>query len=1149
MEKLLSFAEGWLVQGSTSEPASRINSATESHRPMSRSWGDGDFGADEGHNPDDDDNNIDAGLDGSINMSMSMCGVPLNAGSLHAGETAHFRSNFGFSSSSSSSSFFADEVAHIRVGYVFNDPVTDNEGDGRMVRILDGCTDSIDWEIYESLLYHEAQLQRECDTTPNRLATSAYLEDIMDDVNEDPAFGIEISNPQDITDICFGEDNTAELNFTNSANKRQRVHTAICTATPLSAEKVYMEPSRIFLTESPLSPILPVGSSSTANSLHSPILLPEEISPSSPSCFEQASQHDSCFDTGIANSQLMDVRQKTNSSRVHSCGGFVHGSLAEEVALPEVEFTLKMSAEALPEHHFDEVGGWSQDCPAVYDKTLSSSSQKPLQVPVDQVLVDHREYHGSPSAPIMQTQYFMYEDSFTESQHSPLLVRNDQSVTSSSSISLVVPKFDVNNVSMTLEGATDTAETEDGRNTASVILSCTTSAVFNVSEGAANSCGPDPLVLSSWPSGIWQRVKIPICLPSPELISRHCNGCILYWTKDCFYVKDNLALAAAVSLATMLKLPVVVVAIVPVGVYEDANDIVSEYGADNVNHQPTTPLKANVHFIPHRSSALVSFRRKSAVYLARLNKFREQLCEQDNLANITFCAIHRNSSKNSRADCCDILQMLHHNLLFGLFCVFTDDTHHPLHLAECTSFREQVAECPLFMVDSSSVLAPRSLEPDLHRSKADDGRLGIINDDLTSSLSSRCSLVANGLYAGRVREQIFASVVDCPFRIGSAELDPELQAGISAEMSSLLERQSEKYRAVGWETLRHPAIQRFIDRTCDKTVRACLLNEFHTGKFGSLEPLQPQSFSSVMGCIHLNGFMSYRCLFDLIRESGVFGSSEVNGLEALIADVEFSKYRTLKCDLSVRHVGQASVVVPWLDLLPPHVVDDVDFIHTAIIKMRNANQVPDRSGTGSTAPLSSKSCAPEARRISIYQTPKITLRSSASTATNVAKYGKTLTTDCPSRGENVEKGDVNKIYPILSFPSKFRTGATSDRLFNAIQRSFAMRGVAPSNALALYWCTYYLTHCGGDMLVGIRACLTELATHSIALVETENATLIPFFIFLIAECVVPYIRRSVQQHEESGRIIDPLYELYTIIETQFGGELKLQQYIGFHVAD
>jgi hypothetical protein len=113
---------------------------------------------------------------------------------------------------------------------------------------------------------------------------------------------------------------------------------------------------------------------------------------------------------------------------------------------------------------------------------------------------------------------------------------------------------------------------------------------------------------------------------------------------------------------------------------DDIADIIAESTQHEKQHSNPKDTGSK-RYLPHKTSALISFRRKSAVTLTRLHAF-----EQDLEAYYT--------STNGKSTipvfaCVDVsglqvLEILRRELLFGVLCVFTDDTHSPQQVAYST---------------------------------------------------------------------------------------------------------------------------------------------------------------------------------------------------------------------------------------------------------------------------------------------------------------------------------------------------------------------------------------------------------------------------------------------------------------------------------
>jgi hypothetical protein len=231
----------------------------------------------------------------------------------------------------------------------------------------------------------------------------------------------------------------------------------------------------------------------------------------------------------------------------------------------------------------------------------------------------HRNLLASPlssAGPLMQTQHFMYEDSLTQqtqpSSHSSLSqtqlyrantpanatsiypdsshvhasnttssvpVRSDASCPATAVVvGNLIPKFDIYahlNDSCSNDSMTDSQEDATTATTRCVVEPTTNATTANTQPKAIASIlvaadptptppativvvDKDPLRLSTWPARIWERVHIPLSLPSPESIQAHSHGCIVYWLTSCLRVQENLALASAVALAKKLTLPIII---------------------------------------------------------------------------------------------------------------------------------------------------------------------------------------------------------------------------------------------------------------------------------------------------------------------------------------------------------------------------------------------------------------------------------------------------------------------------------------------------------------------------------------------------------------------------------------------------------------
>jgi hypothetical protein len=147
---------------------------------------------------------------------------------------------------------------------------------------------------------------------------------------------------------------------------------------------------------------------------------------------------------------------------------------------------------------------------------------------------------------------------------------------------------------------------------------------------------------------------------------------------------------------------------------DDIADIIAESTQHEKQHSNPKDTGSK-RYLPHKTSALISFRRKSAVTLTRLHAF-----EQDLEAYY--------SSTNGKSTipvfaCVDVsgiqvLEVLRRELLFGVLCVFTDDSHSPQQDHVFAHQMQQNAclrDCPLFVMDSNScVVSPRSAEKRLH---------------------------------------------------------------------------------------------------------------------------------------------------------------------------------------------------------------------------------------------------------------------------------------------------------------------------------------------------------------------------------------------------------------------------------------------------
>jgi hypothetical protein len=142
----------------------------------------------------------------------------------------------------------------------------------------------------------------------------------------------------------------------------------------------------------------------------------------------------------------------------------------------------------------------------------------------------------------------------------------------------LIPKFDIYahlNDSCSNDSMTDSQEDATTATTRCVVEPTTNATTANTQPKAIASIlvaadptptppativvvDKDPLRLSTWPARIWERVHIPLSLPSPESIQAHSHGCIVYWLTSCLRVQENLALASAVALAKKLTLPIII---------------------------------------------------------------------------------------------------------------------------------------------------------------------------------------------------------------------------------------------------------------------------------------------------------------------------------------------------------------------------------------------------------------------------------------------------------------------------------------------------------------------------------------------------------------------------------------------------------------
>lgn len=1048
------------------------------------------------------------------------------------------------------------DTADVKVGFVVGPKEDDEEA---MVRILDNRDSPISWHIYECMLEHEAKLRRG-ESSADRVASSGnvYMNPLDSNEDEDEYSSenelmhvrneVVCSPTKDNNDTCL-EDEPSVLIDSPTDLKRPRLSTnPLSPASPTmnfcfpdedAMNTVILEDGILAPTcGTPLSPILSVPTACSKNA-PSPILQLNELS----NMFSQphimtspAVGRPSTDDDGSLDRDHVDITDDTHVTvdhPEHTSDRLAQSRTVLSQAEKAADLSIRSSASVISH-------------PAVYDESLVVSDNQDGSARQGNNVLQSGLRESLRATSMMNSQYFMYDDSFTESQHTPGLVRIDHNNNSSSSntsdvdVRSGIPKFDVNNVTMIEPNVDiDTTAIDDPRRDS------------------------DPLLLSSWPSSVWERVYIPLSLPTPELISRHCNGCIVYWAKDCFYIDNNYALAAAVSLATKLKLPIIVLAMIPADVYKDVVDIVEEtskpqeYKAESSSHH---------RFVPHRSSATVSFHRKSVALLGRVRSFQQSLRDHEVLSKISmsFFPVCSQQADNISLGT-GFIQLLHNSLLFGVFCVFTDDIYQPTHDVECSLFRQRIPECPLLMIDSKSLLPPRSLHKTMPPHVKEEVLLTVTDNDswVDEDFSVRGILATHGLDRV-IRDKLINGKVATVSSLWDKyeELDSELQQSITNEITALLHRSAQQYIMVDLHIVNQTAIERFINATSGKDgTYVASIDDMSTILRTLTEASDNIACLSVINHVYIDNAVNWSTLLAKLNQQ------HAGYLMNSIMDTEFARIKMHSDGVLGEYVadGDRSKPVPWLDLLPKHTIDDVDVIHSMIVAIRNAGRIKATTTATSTTTTSTttatagtmpqvraaSAATPTTRRPTIYQTPRSLLKKPP--VPSIPPAAMTTTPHSGTSNDNDQsyaRGDVTSVYPILSFPMKLRTGTTNDKLFNAIQRSLVLTGAAPCGVWSIYWCAYYLTHCGGDMFIGMRACLTELATHCVALVETENSALLPLFIFIISKRVIPHVKRClVQSRDSDGLVIDPMKELFAVVQRTAGGELALQQFIGKYVAD
>jgi hypothetical protein len=504
------------------------------------------------------------------------------------------------------------------------------------------------------------------------------------------------------------------------------------------------------------------------------------------------------------------------------------------------------------------------------------------------------------------------------------------------------------------------------------------------------------------------------------------------------------------------------------------------------------------------------------------------------------------------------------------------------------------------------------------------------------------------------------------------------QADASTPSAQRMCNQPSRYHAfdqIHWDDIKHPAVRQFLDATttiCTQkkgshTGEATASTMFdltrgmmataakHMGTSGGDDEsatrnnsnndkeakdqwvclsLGQSNLCTAVALAYIHNNISRHTLIGILRMSANENSHCHQQLAKVVLEVEYARYSCLigklhpvvapspnTQQLPSLATKQSSllVCVPWLDMLPGSVLDDIEYIHAGISEMRKniastkASAAPPNAPTDSvvqfaTAAAASSTAAatPQAtgRKSTIYQTPRTvntnssrllsiasSASSSSSSATTTTKYvsaygnnnnhhaGTTKasastvrastninTSSKPAQAATLPAASAptkstDDIYPRLSFPHKLRTGTTTDSsLFNAIQRCFVLTGIVPMGLCAAYWCMYYLTRAssgGGNIEMGIKAIITELATHCTVDVSHGghvaggSDVIIPLFVNKLCHELIPRLKMAVRRYrddrqmksaDESIVIVDPLKQLYDSI-VQEVGELVVLRFI------
>jgi hypothetical protein len=446
------------------------------------------------------------------------------------------------------------------------------------------------------------------------------------------------------------------------------------------------------------------------------------------------------------------------------------------------------------------------------------------------------------------------------------------------------------------------------------------------------------------------------------------------------------------------------------------------------------------------------------------------------------------------------------------------------------------------------------------------------------------------------------------------------QADASTPSAQRMCNQPSRYHAfdqIHWDDIKHPAVRQFLDATTN----ACTLEQGsytgdptpsamldltrgmmataakHMGTSGGDDESATRNYNDIeakdqWSCLSLgqsnlctavahaytHNNISRHTLIGILRLSANENSHCHQQLVKLILEVEYARYSCLigklhpvvapspnAQQLPSLATKQSSllVCVPWLDMLPGSVLDDIEYIHAGISEMRKNIALTKASAASS----SSSSATTTTKYVSAYGNNNnhhaSTAKASASTVrapTNINSSSKPAQAATLSPTSAPTKS-IDDIYPRLSFPHKLRTGTTTDSsLFNAIQRCFVLTGIVPMGLCAAYWCMYYLTHAssgGGNIEMGIKAIITELATHCTVDVSHGghmaggSDVIIPLFVNKLCHEVIPKLKTAVSRYRDCRQMIgsddgvilvDPLKELYDRI-VQEVGELVVLRFI------